>query len=94
MLGLRLQVFMSVSVGVITRLALQQEELAIIGQRHVLHQLGQSFRILRRETHNICFNSSSRSVSVSLSNPVILPVWHYHRNRLSGNCSEFLCSHL
>lgn len=49
MLGLRLQVFVPVSVGVIARLALQQQELAIVGQRHVLHQLGQSFWVLRGE---------------------------------------------
>lgn len=49
-LGLRLKVFTAVSVGVITRLTLQQQELAIVGQRHVLHQLGQSFWVLTGET--------------------------------------------
>lgn len=77
-LGLRLQVFVPVSVGVITRLALQQKELAIVGQRHVLHQLGQSFWVLIRETHNICCNSSSWSFSFPVQPsypPSVALVW-------------------
>lgn len=59
-LGLRLRVFVPVPVGVVARLALQQQELAVVGQRHVLHQLGQSFWVLAGGTHSTCFNPSSR----------------------------------
>lgn len=53
-LGLRLrQVFLSVTVGGVACLGLQQQELAIVGQRHVLHQLGQGLWILIDKKRNM-----------------------------------------
>lgn len=49
-LGLWLrQLFFSSPVGGVASLCLQQQELAIVGQRHVLHQLSQSLWVLVEE---------------------------------------------
>lgn len=49
-LGLRLrQFFLPSPVGGVASFRLQQQELAIIGQWHVLHQLGQSLWVLVEE---------------------------------------------
>lgn len=44
--GFRFEVFLSATVRRVPTLALQQEELAVVGERHRLHQLGQCLWVL------------------------------------------------
>lgn len=78
--GLRLKILLACST-VCCRLGLEKQKLAVIGQRHVLHQLGQSFWILwqKKTKHPQLSENSLTSLCVKAAKSINIPLTFIHQ---------------